>query len=102
MRVGTILPPFSIDIRLKLTIWEDDRTPSRKSSSEMSGWSLIIPKEYIRFERMLAVKPCSIKTSEVRQRLPFKIESKIILIFFAPEGLMLIIPVKLIEKNLAD
>jgi hypothetical protein len=38
---------------------------------------------------------------EFKQQLPLKIVPKEILIFFKPVGLMLVIPEKLLEKNLA-
>jgi len=101
MRVIVLMPYLLIIIRLKLSIGNGERTPSPNSHSEISVSILITPKEYSKFEGIQAENPFSTKNVDFKHKLPLVMESNVILIFLNPAGLILVMPVKLIEKNLA-
>ena len=90
-----------MEIRLKFSIGTGEWRPSKNSVSETLLSSFITPYEKISETGTLTWKPLSLGIFELRHRLPLVIELKVILTFLEPTGLILVMPVKLVEKNFA-
>jgi hypothetical protein len=101
VRVFIIVPSLFMEIRLKFSIGTGEWRPSKNSASETLLSSLITPYEKISETGIFTWKPLSLGILELGHRLSLVIELKVVLTFFEPTVLILVIPVKLVEKNFA-